>query len=667
MKKKLIGFLLCAAMFFSLVNFNTKRTQAASSSMTVNVDKEKITINLKNIVEAGTVYGYKANSYFSDDENAGISTKNSADYTVGTYTPDGNNQAITVNRYDEDGNDRLYDKYYLISDDDEVIKGPIYATSITPLYDAKTSFTQNSKKGIYNENSTNMKYVKDLGASSMTVIIDLGNLMYVDKDDAPSNAIEYKVNGTTYYFNPLTVSNYDSLISTATAEKKNVEAIIIAYKASGYETYPSALRYNSSIGSTLLGTNTATTKGLAYYTAMMDFLANRYSQDEEHGFISNYIIGNEVDFTPYFYNCKDFNTFMVEYERSLRIANLAVKKYTKYAKVAISLTHYWNGDSEKLGKETKGYTYRPYKMLNWLASYTNKQGAYDWALAPHCYASYNAAANILLSDTKRNWTRSSYKTAKQITFTNLEVLQSYLSKSSMKYNGKMRSVYLTESGLSSHSNTKSQLRLQAASLAYAYMKVANLSCIKTFDYYRLKDNKKEVKKGLSCGLLTSTGKKKLAYTIYKNIDNYSWRKTANTYLKKMKFYKNGNKKKLYSYANGKINSYMDLMRVYTSYKGSYSYRNMLKTSLKKNDPGIIYSLKGYGVRRGVHVSWKKASYATGYRIKVNGKVVKTTKSRSATIKRLSRYKKYTVTVQGYKTVNGTKHYGFTTTVTVKSR
>ena len=667
MKKKLIGFLLCAAMVFSLVNFNTKKTQASSSSMTVSVDTEKITINLKNINKAGTIYGYKANSYFSDDENMGISTNDNIDYTVGTYTPNGTAQTITVDRYDEDGNDRLYDKYYLISEDDKVIKGPAYATSITPLYNSKTSFTQKSKKGIYNENSENMKYVKDLDASSMTIIIDLGNLMYTDEDDAPSNAIEHKVNGTTYYFNPATVEQYDSLISAATAEKKNVEAIIIAYKSSGYDTYPKALRYNSSVGSTLLGTNTSTKNGLAYYTAMMDFLANRYSQDEEHGFISNYIISNEVDFTPYFFNCKDFTTFMVEYERSLRIANLAVKKYTQYAKVCISLTHYWNGDCKKLGKETKGYTYRPYKMLNWLASYTNKQGAYDWALAPHCYPSYNAAANMLLSDTKRNWTGNNYKTAKQITFTNLEVLQTFLSKSSMKYKGKMRSVYLTESGVSSHTNTKSQLQLQAASLAAAYLKVTNLSCIKTFDYYRLKDNKKEVKKGLSCGLLTSSNKKKLAYNVYKNIDKYSWRKTANKYLKKMKFYKNGNKKKLYSYANGKIRSYMDLMRVYNGYKGSYSYRNTLNSSLKKNDPGIIYSLKGYGVRRGVHVSWKKSPYATGYRIKVNGKVVKTTKSRSVTIKGLSRYKKYTVTVQGYKSYDGKKRYGFTTAITLKSR
>ena len=58
---------------------------------------------------------------------------------------------------------------------------------------------------------------------------------------------------------------------------------------------------------------------------------------------------------------------------------------------------------------------------------------------------------MLLGDSsiKKNGSKvltSSYKTSPEITFTNLEVLDSYLGTSALKYNGKKRSVYLTESG-----------------------------------------------------------------------------------------------------------------------------------------------------------------------------------------------------------------------------
>ena len=92
----------------------------------------------------------------------------------------------------------------------------------------------------------------------------------------------------------------------------------------------------------------------------------------------------------------------------------------------------------------------------------------------------------------------------------MEVLDSYLGTSALKYNGKKRSVYLTESGASSSTMTTTKLNEQAATVAYAYYKAANLSCIKSFNYYRLKDFSAEAKNGLTCGLIKTNGKKKPA-------------------------------------------------------------------------------------------------------------------------------------------------------------
>ena len=99
-----------------------------------------------------------------------------------------------------------------------------------------------------------------------------------------------------------------------------------------------------------------------------------------------------------------------------------------------------------------------------------------------------------------------YKSSDYITFSNVEILKSYLSQSKLKYKGKLRSVYLTEAGMSSSTDTKKSRQHQAMSLAQGYYKVAHLSFIKAFNYYRLKDEPSEAKHNLRLGLTRSQRK-----------------------------------------------------------------------------------------------------------------------------------------------------------------
>lgn len=652
--KKLLTIVLTVFMTMSLLFINNNDVKAASSSMTVKVDKDNIVITLKNISKAGTIYGYRANSYQAKDQYNGISKLSSSDFTVGTYDPDTSGNTFTVSRYDEDGYDRLYDKYYLISYDNKIIKGPVYATSIDSVT-KNIKFTQKSKKGLFNENSSSIKYAQDLGASSITLNIDIGSLCY--GTSYSSDAIEFESNGKTYYFDKNAIQGYDQMIIPASKKGMNVIAIILAWSTAGEDTFPDSMRY-PGWHQGMFGTNTSTNGGMDQYIATMEFLANRYSQSADTGLISTYVIGNEVDFTNNFYNCKNLNTYMAEYERSLRLANNAVKKYAGDANVAISLTHYWNGDVKKLGKENKGYCLKPRAMLDWLAKVTNAQGAYDWALAPHCYAAVVTTSNPLNSDSSLKRTSGNYKTAKEVTYTNLEVLQAYLSQSKLKYKGKVRSAYLTESGVSSYKKSKESLQQQAAATAFSFLKVANISCIKSYNYYRLRDHKTEEKSHLTSGLLTSSNKKKPAYYVYKYADTLNFAHYANNYINYLSFAKNGNKKNIYSYKKGKIHSYLDTMKVYNHSNVSYSFKNALKSSLKK-----YYSGTPSGIRRvrktrsSVTIKWNKTSLASGYRIIVNGKTVGTTKGRTYTVRNLPRKKKNKVRVQAYKTVRGKKYYG----------
>lgn len=543
-------------------------TTNSSKSMQVSVSTNKISIKLNKVGSSGTakMYAYGANEYQTNDKIRGISKEvKSTGTLVGDYKC-GSTSTLTRDRYEENGKDNLYDKYYVVKDN-KILCGPVYATTIASVKKS-IAFKQTSIKGLMNDNLTDMTYANDLGAQSITINIDLAAMMYSNEDQngkaltAPADAIKVKVDGNTYYFSSQYAAYIDSLVIPASSSGKNVIAVLCAWKNDDYTKYPKSLRYNSPKSTVLMGTNTSNDKGRDYIIAMMEFLAQRYSQSAQTGLINTYVISNEIDFTHYFYDCGDLNTFMEEYSRALRLSNLAVKKYASDIQVTVPFTHYWKGDVDKLGKECPGESLKPCDMLNWLATYTNARGAYDWAIAPHCYGSVVTASNEAKSDVKFGALTGSYKSTKQITFSNFEVWNQILSLSKMKYNGKQRSIYLTESGASSGKVTTEGKNQQAATLAQAYYKVAQMPFVKSYNYYRIQDNADEAKNGLSCGLLDSNAKKKPAYEVYKYIDTKDSLKYSNPYLKYIDYKRNGTTE--VNTANGKIKSWKDTMLVYNS-------------------------------------------------------------------------------------------------------
>ena len=540
MKKKNLFYaiafsMICSVIFASPV---TNVSAASGNSMSVSVTSSKVKIKITKAKSKGTLYAYNANEYAKKDKIRGISKSVKAKGTALGKVSKGQSKTITVNRYDANGRDGLYNKYYLLNGN-TIVKGPIYATSIAS---AKKSigFTQKSVKGLYTEgDASNIKYAKDLGVSSITLNIDLGTLMYASKSVAPADATPYQVNGQTYYFNTSAVNYYDSIIKKASAAKMNVIGILIAWTNKNYNTYAKALRYNSPKSTITMGQNTSNATGRDDFIAMIEFLAHRYSQSKANGYISTYVLGNEIDFTHYWYNTSNFNKFMEEYSRALRLSNLAIKKYAGNVKVAVPYTHYWAKSAGQVFKECPGPSFAPLKMTNWLAKTSKAQGNYDWALAPHCYGVVNTKAQQTLTDSSMKVLTGNYKTTKELTFTNLEVLNSYLNTSALKYKGKQRSVYLTECGASSGKISNKNLKYQAATLAYEYYKVAHLPFVKSFNYYRLKDEASEAKNGLSVGLLKSNGSQKPAYKVYKHIDTKSSQAWTKGYLKYISYKRNG--------------------------------------------------------------------------------------------------------------------------------
>lgn len=534
------------------------QAKTATTGMSVSVNANTVKIKVTKPTSAGRLYAYNANEYASADKMRGISSRIlSTGIDLGAIKK-GKSKTISWQRYGVDGRDHLYNKYYILNGK-KIVKGPIYATSVSAAY-GKVGFTQKSIKGIYTEDDLNKaSYASDLKANSITYNLGLQDLMYSNVNTTvPADAITFESNGKTYYFNKATVDNFDAKIKDASARGMNVIAVLIPWAQEG-SLYPAEMRYNSPKSKITWGTNTSNDLGRDDYIAMVEFLANRYSQSKDQGYISTYVIGNEIDFTHYFYSTSNLNKYMEEYARSLRLSNLAVKKYASNANVAAPFTHYWAKSSGQVYKESPSPSFAPKKMLDWLAKYTNARGAYDWAIAPHPYGVINTKSNQAYYDTRTGAINNNYKTSKELTFTNFEILDEYLSTKALKYKGKQRSVYLTESGASS-GNMKSATRFneQAGTLAMAYYKVAHLKFVKSYNYYRLQDNVQEAKNSLTCGLLKPDGTKKPAYNVYKYIDTKSSNSKSKKYLKAISFYKDGKKK----VSGKKLKSWKDAMPVY---------------------------------------------------------------------------------------------------------
>lgn len=610
-----IIFVTAAFSFVCHDTYAVSSKDAKSSGMTVSVEKSKVKIKIKRVGKKGTakLYMCRANQYNKKDKLNGISKSAKVKGTyIGKYKM-GSNKTFTVKRYKK-GVDLLYNKYYLVDKKGKIVKGPIYASKIySPV--KSVTIKMASKKGLFMDDAAALSDAKDLGASSMAININLAGILYPKYH---SNAIRFKSNGKTYYFNKSKIEQYDNLISANTQNGLNTTATILLMDNGESNGIPSALLYSNRTGESF-GMNTSNSSGRDYFIACMEFLASRYSRGQEHGMINNYVIGNEVDFTGCFMPEKKakgkkqtarFNEYMEEYARALRLSNAAVKKYAGDAKVHISITHNWAAP----GNEAVGGTaYAPKAMLEWLAKYSNRRGGYDWGITPHIYGFNLPASDVGYNDTGMNpmypnvKVGGNYNSSKWLTISNFEILQKYLEQNKMRCGTKVRDVILQETGVSSEKNTKADKYRQAAYIAQLYYKAAHMNCVSSLMYFRLHDTKELEKANANFGLIGMDGKKKPAYTLWKYIDTDKSFDYSNRYLGYIQFQKGG---KVYKKANGNISTWKDAMKVVDStfnWDTQWSTGKIEKRKTGKVERSLSVSADSYDANDSIRVTAAGAS------------------------------------------------------------
>lgn len=571
--------------------------------VSISADYSKIVIELNNYQnDKGdgkyNIVKVRSNEYLKGDPIVGVSTDIVKGEVVGNFNAGGFDR-IYVDRYDVSV-DNLYSKYYITDTQGNYVDGPFYPTDILGL-NTYQEIQPRSKKGITLDRNL-FDEVEDLGVSYSSINITITSDVMpneLDPNEYPDHThvkldyefeiekyYRFQYNGQYYYFPKATIDSYDTQVLELT--KRNIEPVLIVYGLAGDVDYPYYLRYPGTYNDPnstahLSAANTSNDLGADYYAACMEFLAERYSRrpSDPRGYYGNakrFVIGNEIDImsewnaiVPTSAPRPSIETYMEEYNRTMRIANLAVKKYYSGNKVLMSLAHYW-ADTTRNTSHYAAQSYPGKECFDYLQKFSEAQGSYDWGLAHHPHPYDMTSPNFWTADTLHapgdeqyaSGITDNYNTSSIITLSNLDVLDDYLHLEENRYTKEnaVRDVYLTEQGVSARTaHEVSKQEYQAAGVAFAYYKAVSLDSVKAFIYYRLEDSPSEWLTKQQFGLLNvNKGTKKIAYDVYKYIDTQYSEMVATPFLYKVSY------TTLDGVTHKGFNSYVDAIQMFDKEK-----------------------------------------------------------------------------------------------------
>lgn len=296
--------------------------------------------------------------------------------------------------------------------------------------------------------------------------------------------------GRTYYANENELERMDKTFRLAEKRNATVSAILLITNPKNGASDASLLAHADVDPDAMYAMpNVVSDDGIAYYGAILNVLAERWSrQDGVHGRVHHWIVHNEVDFGWTWTNAgrKSALEYMDLYHRSMRLVHLIARQYDPHTRAWISLTHHWTDPGGPKGYGSK-------KMLDLLDQFCAIEGDFPWAVAFHPYPQ-----SLFNPRTWEDEHATFHLNTKKITPKNLEVLDAYLRSPKMRYKGQVRPIQLSENGFNSKDYSKKSLNEQAAGMAWAWKKIQRLPSVQSWSYHNWVDNRHEG--GLQIGL-----------------------------------------------------------------------------------------------------------------------------------------------------------------------
>jgi hypothetical protein len=346
---------------------------------------------------------------------------------------------------------------------------------------------------------------------------------------ATDDTITYNYNGKPYYFNSSIVRSMDSSLlegskrgmtslmryinsSFFLGDKADDELVdIIQHPAFDYD-YPRAF---------MGAFNVSTEQGLDYFCACTEFLAQRYSrEDQKYGRSLSFEVGNEVTAHYVWNNAGEMtcDQAMLEYTTVLRLTWLLSCKH--YANFRIHAAFESSFAQPLIPAQPKRF-YAMRDALECIGAHCRREGDFPWNIAFHPYPE-NIRYPDFYNDRAPNFT---FDTAR-ITFKNIEVLPAYLAQDHMLYKGQPRRIIMPEQGFNTRPGEPFTEQQAAHAYCLAYLKIRKQPTIDQFVHHSYMDVPGEF--GLNLGLRrfggtdeagnSIPGEPKLIYYVVRDMD-----------------------------------------------------------------------------------------------------------------------------------------------------
>ena len=499
-------------------SFTCTGTQNAITAVTVNASTIVVTGTTANpCPDQVRIYGL--------DQSAANSSWSSGS-PLATITPAANGTYSASFARMNGSADRMYLKYVAVAVNGAtatLIAGPYHATtlSFTPVND-DPRYVATSQKGM----SVSMTGdAEELGIQHAAISIAADRLMQAGPG-AAGETIPFVSQGTTYYFSTSFAESLDRRIKPLSDNGVLVYLVLVLiYETDANSSLPMLRHPDAPTGDpggfVTYAFNTKTAAGIAAFTALIEFIADRYTRDDQtHGRAMDYIVGNEIQSAGIWQimGPKTPAQFVDAYAPALRLAWNAAQKYSAGTRVYTSLDRLWN-DSAMPSDPTRFYEGRD--ILDRIAAKAKAEGDYPWHLAFHPYP-HDMFSPLVWNDP----VTADPLTTDEITFKNIAALTAYMNTTPMRFGGTQRHIILSEQACQSPTNSAADQNLQAACFAYAYYKVLAAGGIDAFLWDPQVDNRHA--SGLRMGLWTwddnrpgdpiAPGSKKQVYAVFRDID-----------------------------------------------------------------------------------------------------------------------------------------------------
>ena len=434
---------------------------------------------------------------------------------------------VRVPRF-EGGVDRLFSRIEVRdAGTDRVLAPPQWVTDVSGLKAPRFPFLRPAtKKGVQCVQS--LDDAKALGVGHLSVNLDINRFI----DPRATNPATYvEVDGQRIGVHAGALAQLDREVKAATDAGFNLVGILLNYlppkgRARTALTHPGSA--DAGIAGSAIGAfNVTSADGVRWYRAFVRLLAERYSrEDRAHGWLSGFIIGNEVQAHWVWNNQGEVSPDEVvrDYHTALRLAWLEAQRAHAGLRVFVSMEHHW-------GMSASGFNgrrgMRGVELLEKLNAAAVASGNFPWHLAFHPYPE-----NLFNPRFWNDRTATFQLNAPRITFRNLEVLPAFLRQERFLFAGTPRVITFTEQGFHS-GKTPEDEQVQAAALAYGFRRVDLMPEVEYFIYHRHVDHPGEG--GLKLGLLeTSTpqggdtwgGRRKPAWAVYQAAGTPDWERVS---------------------------------------------------------------------------------------------------------------------------------------------